>query len=179
MVKRSNIIGHSIVLMIKFLYIILALWWLSSCSYSFKGASPPEGIKTIYIPTIQDESNFGSAALAENMTIVLKNKFIKDNTLEYADKTKADGMLTCIIKNVSDEALVVSGGEQVSKRKLTIDISVDFQNLKTSKNIWKKDFSNWGEYESSSGGFSKRDEGINAAVDKITDDILLEVISNW
>ena len=54
-----------------------------------------------------------------------------------------------------------------------------FQNLKTLKSIWKKDFSNWGEYESSSGGFSKRDEGIAAATDKITDDILLDVISNW
>ena len=29
------------------------------------------------------------------------------------------------------------------------------------------------------GGFSKRDEGIRSAEDKITDDILLEVISNW
>ena len=75
--------------------------------------------------------------------------------------------------------LVVSGGEQVSKRKITITISVDFQNLKKKKTIWKKDFSNWGEYESSSGGFSKRDEGLQSAKDKITDDILLEVISNW
>lgn len=171
MVKLRNIF--------ELLYILFALWWLSSCSYSFKGASPPEGIKTIYIPTFQDVSGFGSATLAENMTIVLKSKFIKDNTLEYTDKTKADGMLTCILKSVKDEVLVVSGGEQVSKRKITIDVSVDFQNLRTSKNIWKKEFSNWGEYESSSGGFSKRDEGINVAVDKITDDILLEVISNW
>jgi len=163
----------------RFLYILFALWWLSSCNYSFKGSSPPEGIRTIYIPTIKDESGFGSAVMAENMTLVLKNKFIKDNTLEYTDKTKADGMLTCVIKGVRDEALVVSGGEQVSKRKITINVSVDFQNLKTLKSIWKKDFSNWGEYESSSGGFSKRDEGIASATDKITDDILLDVISNW
>lgn len=171
MIKLKNIT--------EFMCIILSLCWLSSCSYSFKGASPPEGIRTIYIPTIVDESGFGSATMAENMTLVLKDKFIKDNTLEYADKTRADGMITCIIKSVRDEALVVSGGEQVSKRKITLNVSVDFQNLKTSKSIWKKDFSNWGEYESSSGGFSKRDEGITIATDKITDDILLDVISNW
>ena len=157
----------------------LILVFCSSCNYSFKGASPPEGIKSIYIPTFADESGFGDANLAENMTVLLKNKFIKDNTLEYAEKTEADGMLSCTINSVQDEALVVSGGEQVSKRKITINITVDFQDLKKQKSIWKKSFSNWGEYESSSGGFSQRNQGISSAEDKITDDILLEVISNW
>jgi hypothetical protein len=150
-----------------------------SCNYSFKGASPPEGIHTIFIPGIIDQSGFSAPNLGENMTVMLKNKFIKDNTLEYAEKTSADAMLTCVIKSVTDEPLVVSGNEQVSKRKITITVSVDFQNLKKSKTIWKRDFSNWGDYESSSGGFSKRDDGINVAMDKVTDDILLDVISNW
>ena len=159
--------------------IITVLGLISSCSYSFKGANPPEGIKTIFVPTFTDNSGFGLPTLAEDLTQLLKNKFIKDNTLEYEDKTKADGMLTCVVKSVVDEALVVSGGETVSKRKITITVSVEFQNLKKKKTIWKKDFSNWGEYDSSSGGFSKRDDGIKQAEDKITDDILLEVISNW
>lgn len=151
----------------------------ASCNYSFKGASPPEGIKTIYIPNIRDESGFGLPNLGEEVTTLLKNKFINDNTLEYAEKTRADGMIECVIKSVTDEALVVTGNEQVSRRKVTITISVDFSNLKKQKNIWKKEFSNWGEYDSSTGGFSKRDEGVKSAEDKLTDDILLEVISNW
>ena len=159
--------------------IIIVLGVMSSCSYSFKGANPPEGIKTIFVPTFTDNSGFGLPRLAEDLTQLLKNKFIKDNTLEYEDKTKADAMLTCVVKSVVDEALVVSGGETVSKRKITITVNVEFQNLKKKKTIWKKDFSNWGEYDSSTGGFSKRDDGIKQAEDKITDDILLEVISNW
>lgn len=159
--------------------LLFALCYLSSCSYSFKGASPPEGIKSIFIPTFEDQSGFGSATLRDDFTLLLKNKFINDNTLEYADKVSADGMVSCIVKSVADEPLVVSGNEQVSKRKITITVSVDFQNLRKKKNIWKKDFSNWGEYDSSGGGFTKRDEGIKVAMDKITDDILLEVTSNW
>lgn len=151
----------------------------SSCTYSFKGASPPEGIRTIFIPTFEDVSGFGSANLREDFTQLLKDKFIKDNTLEYAEKVNADGMLACTIRSVNDEPLVVSGGDQVSKRKITINVSVDFQNLKKKKAVWKKDFSNWGEYESTGGGFTKRDEGIQVAMDKITDDIVIEVTSNW
>jgi|SRR4030095_4179626 len=161
-------------------YLILQFFlFFLSCNYSFKGASPPEGIKTIFIPTVRDESGFGLPNLGDQITALLKNKFINDNTLEYAEKTRADGMVDCVVKLVLDEALVVTGNEQVSRRKVTIKVSVDFSNLKKQKNIWKKDFSNWGEYDSSTGGFSKRDEGITSAIDKITDDILLEVISNW
>lgn len=161
------------------LFAVIFLYSLTSCNYSFKGASPPEGIKTIYIPSIRDESGFGLPNLGEEITTLLKSKFINDNTLEYAEKTQADGMLDCVIRSVTDEALVVTGNEQVSRRKVTITVSVEFTNLKKQKSIWKKDFSNWGEYDSSTGGFSKRDEGVKSAEDKITDDILLEVISNW
>lgn len=164
---------------ILFLFAVIFLYSLTSCNYSFKGASPPEGIKTIYIPSIRDESGFGLPNLGEEITTLLKSKFINDNTLEYAEKTQADGMLDCVIRSVTDEALVVTGNEQVSRRKVTITVSVEFTNLKKQKSIWKKDFSNWGEYDSSTGGFSKRDEGVKSAEDKITDDILLEVISNW
>lgn len=164
---------------ILFLFAVILLYSLTSCNYSFKGASPPEGIKTIYIPSIRDESGFGLPNLGEEITTLLKSKFINDNTLEYAEKTQADGMLDCVIRSVTDEALVVTGNEQVSRRKVTITVTVEFTNLKKQKSIWKKDFSNWGEYDSSTGGFSKRDEGVKSAEDKITDDILLEVISNW
>lgn len=113
------------------------------------------------------------------MTTLLKNKFINDNTLEYAEKTEADGMIECVVRSVVDEALVVTGNEQVSRRKVTIIVSVDFYNLKKKKSVWKRDFSNWGEYDSSTGGFSKRDDGVKVAIDRITDDILIDVISNW
>jgi hypothetical protein len=162
-----------------YLLILIVPVLFYGCNYSFHGSSPPEGIKTIYIPSIKDESGFGIANLGENMTLLLKNKFIKDNTLEYAEKTTADGMITCTIASIRDEALVVTGAEQVSRRKVTINVNVEFQNLKKKKTIWKREFSNWGEYESLSGGFSKRDEGVQLAIDKITDDILLAVVSDW
>jgi len=164
---------------LKYLLLFSFLILFSSCNYSFKGASPPEGIKTIFIPTITDESGFGLPTLGDDMTVLLKNKFINDNTLEYTEKTTADGMLTCRITAVRDEALVVTGAEQVTRRKVTIIVSTDFQNLKKTKNIWTREFTNWGEYESQGGGFSRRDEGVKTAMDKITDDILLSVISDW
>jgi len=156
--------------------VLISAVLFGSCTYSFKGASPPEGIKTIYIPNFRDESGFGLPTLSEEMTTLLKGKFINDNTLEYAEKTTADGMLDCIIKGVKDEVQVVSGNEQVSRRKVTIVVSVDFSNLRKQKSIWKKDFSNWGEY---SIGAEPRTIALTQAVNKVTEDILIETVSGW
>lgn len=159
-----------------FLFVFLNL----QCGiYGFRGNNPPEGIKTIAVPLFQDVSGFSEAGLRENFTEALKQKIISDNTFIIADKNKADGILNCTISNVKDEALVISGNENVTKRKITINVKVSFENLKTQKKIWEKQFENWGEYSSSDASFSARTSGISTAQDRICDDILIDITSNW
>ena len=151
-----------------------------SCGvYSFRGNNPPEGIKTIAVPLFIDNSGYAEAGIKERFTELLKNRIISDNTLKLVDKTKADGLLTCTISSIRDEALVISGTENVTKRKVTITVSVIFDNLKKQTKIWERTYENWGEYNSSSNTFSEREIGIVAAREKITEDILNDIISNW
>ncbi|HPS65606.1 MAG TPA: hypothetical protein PK447_08530, partial [Ignavibacteria bacterium] len=96
-----------------------------------------------------------------------------------ADRNVSDGVLLCTITSVKDDPLVISGNDNVTKRKITIDVKVRFENLNKQKLIWEKTFENWGEYTSSSSGFSARSAGISAALDKITDDIVTDAASNW
>jgi hypothetical protein len=165
----------------KYTFIVLIFSFIfNSCGiYSFKGNNPPEGIKTIAVPLFVDNSGFAESGLKEQFTELLKNKIISDNTLRLADKTTADGVLTCTITSVKDDALVISGNENVTKRKITINVNVVFENLKKQKKIWDRNYENWGEYNSSTSSFSERQNGITLARDKITDDILNDIISNW
>jgi outer membrane lipopolysaccharide assembly protein LptE/RlpB len=164
-------------------YIIVILLVIGAiqtgCSYGFRGKNPPKGINSIYLPLFENTSNFSEADIKENFTQSLKNKIVSDNTFILEDKEKADGSLVCNIATVTDEPLVISGNENVTKRKITIIVSADFTNLKTGKQIWQKNFNNYGEYNSSSGTFSERELGINEAVDKITEDIINDLTSNW
>jgi hypothetical protein len=147
--------------------------------YGFRGNNPPEGIKTLAVPLFQDVSGFSEAGLKENFTEALKTKIINDNTFIIADKNVADGILNCTIANVKDEALVISGNENVTKRKITITVKVSFENLKNQKKIWEKQYDNWGEYNSSDNSFSYRSTGISTTQEKICDDILIDITSNW
>lgn len=153
---------------------------ISSCGvYSFRGNNPPEGIQTVAVPLFIDNSGYAEASIKERFTEILKNKIISDNTLKLVDKTKADAVLNCTISSIRDEALVISGAENVTKRKVTISVTVVFENLKKQKKIWERTYENWGEYNSSSNSFSEREVGIIAAREKITEDILNDIISNW
>ena len=148
------------------------------CPYSFTGASVPKHLKTIAIPLVDDQSGFGEAGLRERFTTELTNLFIGDNSLEVADRTTADSILEGVISSVNDAPSVVTQGESVTKRRITVSVKFVYQDKVQRKKVWEKTFSNWGDYDSG-GGLSQRETGLRDAIKKVTEDILLETVSGW
>lgn len=151
---------------------------LTGCPYSFTGASVPPHLKTIGIPLVDDRSGFGEPGLRERFATELTNLFINDNSLEVADRNASDCLLEGAITSITDAPSVVGSGEQVSRRRITMSVNFTFQDMKLRKKVWEKTFSNWGDYDSG-GGPSQRDAGVQEAIRKLTEDILLETVSGW
>lgn len=152
---------------------------IPGCAYSFTGASVPPHLKTIAIPLVEDQSGFGEPGLRELVTTELTNLFISDNSLEVADRGQADSILEGAIATISDAPAVIQQGEQVSKRRITVTARFAYQDMKLRKKVWEKSFSSWGDYESSGGGPSQRQAGLQEAIRKLTEDVLLETVSGW
>jgi hypothetical protein len=152
------------------------LIFLSGCAYSFSGSSVPKHLKTVSIPLFEDQSGFGEPGLKEDFTKKLIDLFINDNSLEIADRNTADSILEGSIITVADAPSVIAPGEQVSKRRINITVHVVYQDLKLRKKVWEKDFSNWGDY---SIGTEPRTLALTQAVNKVTEDILIETVSGW
>jgi hypothetical protein len=150
----------------------------AGCVYSFTGASVPSHLKTIGIPLVDDQSGFGEPGLRETFTNKLIDLFNSDNSLGVADKGVADALLTGSIISIADAPSVVTTGETVSKRRITMTVRYTFQDMKLRKKVWEKNFSDWGDYESG-GGSSQRQVGLQEAMRKITEDVLLETVSGW
>ena len=150
----------------------------SGCMYSFTGASVPSHLKTVAIPLVDDQSGFGEPGLRETFTRELTDLFNTDNSLQVADKSTADAILEGAIITIADAPSVVMQGEQVSKRRITMTVHFKFQDMKLRKKVWEKNLSNWGDYDSG-GGLSQRQVGVQEAMRKITEDVLLETVSGW
>ncbi|MBI1807912.1 MAG: LptE family protein [Ignavibacteria bacterium] len=146
--------------------------------YSFTGSSVPSHLKTIAIPLFDDQSGAGEPGLREKLTNKLIDRFRQDNNLEIADKTHADSILEGIITSIPDQPQVVEKGETVTKRRVTVSVKVTYQDMKLKKKIYDKEYSAWGDYLIG-GGPAQRQTGIDAAIEKLTEDILIDTVSGW
>jgi hypothetical protein len=177
--KRSEKDGeswHGSFFHFSFFLLVFALF--SGCTYSFKGGTVPAHLRTVAIPLVQDQSGFGDPTLRDDLTQQLVERFTNDNTLQIADRNSADSMLEGVVLDVKDAPSVVQAGEQVAARRITVTVRVTFEDLKQRKKMWEKDFSNWGEYPSGS-SLTQRNQGIDEAVRKLTEDILNETVAGW
>lgn len=147
-------------------------------SYSFTGASVPEHLKTIAIPVAEDKSPAAIPGLRELLTDNLIRKFISDNSLQVTERSTADATLESVITSVTDAPAIVSAGEEITSRRLTINVKVVYKDLVQRKTIFENTFTNHGDYVPGE-ATNNRDNAIATAVDKISEDILLAVVSGW
>jgi hypothetical protein len=150
----------------------------AGCPYSFTGASVPAHLKTVAIPLVDDQSGFGEPGLRETFTAELTSQFISDNSLEVTDRGSADVIIEGAILSISDAPSLIEEGEQVRKRRITLNTRFVMKDMKLRKTMWEKTFSNWGDYESG-GGLSQRAAGLQEAIRKVSEDVLLEAVSGW
>lgn len=139
--------------------------------YSFSGSSIPSHIKTVAIPLFEDKtSEFG---IDQQLTDTLIDAITQDNTLRISGLREGDSILRGTILRVEDRAGQYDREEQASDFRVTITITVVFEDVKKRKTLWEETWSQWGSYE------SDRNEGIKEAVDKLTTEILNRTVSGW
>lgn len=174
--KRKKLI---VIAFMNLLFVgLIAINFTSCCAYSFTGASVPEHLKTIAIPIADDRSGSAEPSLREKLTQKLIQKFIDDNTLQVSERTSANALLECSVVSLSDAPAIVSAGESVTTRRVTIGVKVIYRDLVKRKTIFEKTFSNYSDYESNN-PVAGRTTAIEDALDKIGEDILLDTVSGW
>jgi len=144
--------------------------------YSFTGASVPAHLKTVAIPLLEDVSGFGEAGLREKFTHKLIELFRNDNNLEIGERLTADSIIEGTISTIIDAPSVIGGNNIITTRRVTVTVHASYTDMKLRKKVWERDFSNWGEYTQ---GQQTRDVALNEAVNKVSEDILLETVSGW
>lgn len=152
------------------------LYTLSACGvYSFKGALPSH-IQTVAIPLFDDRTAY--PGVRENLTNSLIDQFIADNTLKVVDESKADVLITGGIASIRRTAATVAAGETVTEYKVTVSVKAKGEDLKTSKVLFDKTFSQYGLMPSD-GGQDDFDLAVAEAVQLITEDILNTTLGGW
>lgn len=172
--KRSYIIKIFAILLANFLVINFN----NCCFYSFTGASVPPHLKSIAIPVADDRSGSAEAGLRELLTQKLIQKFIDDNSLQVVDRVNANSILETSIVSFNDAPAIVSAGETIASRRITIGIKASYRDLVKKITVFDKVFTNYANYPAT-GSLNDRNRAIEEIIEKTTEDILLETVSGW
>ncbi len=155
---------------------IFLLIVLNSCGiYSFKGSLPPD-VKTIAVTVFNDRTSYPN--IREILTNSVVNAFVFDGTLRVVDESKADLVISGTIQSIRQTAANVAQGEIVSEYKITVSVKVKCENIKTSKALFDKTFSNYGMMEAT-GSPDAYNAAILVALEQITNDILNATLAAW
>jgi hypothetical protein len=165
----------------KSAYVCLAIFSACLCSscYTFTGASVPPHWNTISVPLFEDESSYGQPALREKATNLFIEKLQRDNTLKLGERATASVELRGkIISVVANQPIAVTQGVQASRLRVEVKLAASLYDNVLKKQAWTKTLTATGDY-APSGGMTELDNGLQQALEKLTDDLLLETISAW
>lgn len=149
---------------------------LASC-YSFRGGSVPDHLTTISISSITDVSGFGDATLREYATETMLQRFRSDNSLQLVD-SEGDAQLTPVLVRIQDQILNVQSSDLENQRRMVVAIEVEYVDAVKSRVVFKRTFENFDAYDVSN-ATEDRGRAARAAMDRIIDDVLLAVVSDW
>ena len=149
---------------------------LAGCfSYSFKG-SLPSNIKNIAIPLFDDNTAY--PGVREDLTNGVIDEFIADNTLNVTRESEADIIITGTISSIREKAAIITGNETVEEIQMVVSVRAKCEDIKNQKIMWEKTISEFG-LMAANGSQEDRDNAIQDALVKITEDVLNNTLANW
>lgn len=154
----------------------LMVMFLAGCGlYSFSGAVPG-GVEMIAVPLFDNlTSEYG---IREQLTDAVIDRFLRDNIVKVVDLGRAEAVLRGTITRINDDPYTYQATETVTEYRIIVTVTVVLEDTKTGDAIWTQEFSQWGTYPLA-GGSTGREDGLNTAIEKLTEDISNKVVSGW
>lgn len=164
----------------KLLAILAPILLLGSCGiYSFSGTSIQPDVKTVTIDYFEYKALRVNPSLANDMTEEVKAKFRRLTRLEQVE-TDGDLEISGAITNYDVRASAVSADEVATQNRLTVTVSVSFENRKHPEdNFDNKSFSAYADYDSNNSLDAVESSLCAEIIEKIVEDIFNATVAQW
>jgi hypothetical protein len=149
---------------------------IGSCGYSGR-ALLPSHIKNLYVRTFDNETT--RYGIEQELTSAVTDAFVADGRLSVVSEPQADAMLRGTVVKYEKGPLTFDRAQTVDEFKIEIVVSIEFEDLREGKVLWKEDnFRAWKSYNESSADAGE-EEALAAAVATVASDILSRTIEGW
>jgi hypothetical protein len=157
----------------------LALIFLSCGIYTFSGKSIPPEIKNAQLLLFEDNTGRYDLSLPE----IINEKVIKQiqdyNYFELENSSSADSRIYGSVKTYSEKIASQSRSETADQMEIRISVELNFFNNRSGEFIVKNLTVSETEHFQSSEGDTGREEAIKKLTDRLSENIVLGLSSNW
>lgn len=153
---------------------------LCSCGiYSFSGTSIQPDVNTVTLNYFENRAPKVNPALSNDLTEALRTQFRRMTRLEQVEMD-GDLEITGTITGYDVQATAITANEMAAKNRLTVTVSVSFQNRKYPEDDFEnKSFSAYSDYDSENSLDAVESTLCAEIIDKIIEDIFNATVAQW
>lgn len=160
-------------------FILLTTGIYCGCNvYSFTGASIPPDVKTISIDYMPNRAPQVQATLSQKFTEQLKDKFVNQTNLTLIN-SNGDLMFSGSIIDYRTQPVAIQSTDVAALNRLTITVTINFENSKDETKNFEKSFSAYADYNSSQILSLVEESLIDRINEQLVDDIFNAAVINW
>ncbi|WP_367389687.1 LPS assembly lipoprotein LptE [Lewinella sp. LCG006] len=167
----------------KYLFLLLVFlslhcWQCGNNGYSFRGISIPADVSTYYVGQFKNNALNAPPTLAIETSEALKEKIRRESRL-ILNETTPDVEFQGAIVDFRVSAEAPQPGESSAINRLTIVTSVEYINNKDENEGFKKNFSFFFDFPSTTELASVQTQAIEDILAQLTEDIFNAAFTNW
>ena len=152
---------------------------VSSCwIYSFSGTSIQPDVETITLNFFEYSAQKVNPSLSNELTEALRSQFRKMTKLEQVDMD-GDMEISGTVTGYDVSATAVTANEVASQNRLTITVSIQFENRKHPEDNLERSFSQYADFPSSQSLDAVESTLCTEIVDRLIEDIFNATVAQW
>lgn len=152
---------------------------VSSCGiYSFSGTSIQPDVETITLNFFEYTAQKVNPSLSNELTEALRSQFRKMTKLEQVD-VDGDMEISGAITGYDVSATAITANEVASQNRLTVTISIQFENRKHPEDNLERSFSQYADFPSTQSLDAVESSLCTEIVDRLIEDIFNATVAQW
>ena len=156
---------------------ICGILMMSSC-YGFKDITVPAELKTFYVENFELLILAAPIDLSQIFTEELRRRIRQETRLIENNETP-DIEFNGSISQYSIDYAAPDADNTASLNRLTIEVKIDYKNLKNEEDDWTKTYSDFEDYDSNGSLQELEDQLIATIVDDILERVFNDAFTDW
>lgn len=150
-----------------------------SCSYSLRGTSIPDEMKTISVQFFENNASLVVPYLSQQFTEQLKDR-IRNQTRLSLVRSEGDANFEGRITDYSIRPVAIQGNDRAGLSRLSITVSVKYTNVLKPEQSFEQSFTRFRDLDLATRALQVQERELIPLINKdLTEDIFNRAFANW